>query len=201
MFLPDTVKVFPNALADFISHEPVDLPKGTILFGNKSLFANMFDWSFGDGYYSSDTGMVAHRYDANNIFEVELVANNEFNCPDTAIQFITPHEFHGLFVPKAFCPTCPDDAIREFCPKGVGIDTYQIQIYDTWGNVLWESKALDQDGRPAECWDGKQDGVLLPTDAYAWRVKAIFRNGEKWQGMPYGNKGRKKDIGTVTLIR
>ena len=78
------------------------------------------------------------------------------------------------------------------------MESYHIQVFDLWGNLLWESKEI-KDGSPAEAWDGTVDGVLLPQDVYVWKINAEFSAGFKWE-KDYGN-GQKRITGTVTLIK
>ena len=57
------------------------------------------------------------------------------------------------------------------------------------------------DGKPAEGWDGKKDGIDLPADVYVWKIEAQFLNGVYWPGQSrVGNEPPRK-TGTVTLIR
>jgi hypothetical protein len=113
---------------------------------------------------------------------------------DTAIA-IFPVNFKGLFVPNALIPEHPDPDENLFLPKGIGIIEYTIQIFDTWGNLIWQSSALE-DGMPSEGWNGRDaNGNLYPQDVYAWRASAKFADGTYWSG----NNG--KTYGTVTLIR
>ena len=108
---------------------------------------------------------------------------------------------HGLFIPNAFSPSNLNSLVQNFQPVGVGLASYHIQVYDTWGNLLWESTKLDNEGRPTEYWDGKlKNGKKLPMDAYVWKAEAVFMNGDIWQGMDYGD-GKPKTYGTVTIIK
>ncbi len=78
--------------------------------------------------------------------------------------------------------------------------SYHIQIYDTWGNLLWESRELTDDGQPKESWDGYYKGVLLQQDVYVWKAAATFIDGTTWEGQHYPS-GEIKPTGTVTILR
>jgi len=149
--------------------------------------------------YASDT--LTHKYKTNSIFQVQLIATNKFHCADTIVKSVQPKFFAGLYIPNAFSPNDPNDSIKYFRPIGFGLKTFHIQVYDTWGNLIWESSALDEDGRPTEYWNGKTSkGDDLPMDAYVWKTdKCIFKDGRRWEGMEYGNKH--KYTGSITLIR
>jgi gliding motility-associated-like protein len=102
-------------------------------------------------------------------------------------------------VPNALSPEFGVGEVRVFHPKGVGLDSYSVQIFNTWGELLWQSTAL-VDGSPTESWDGTFNGEVVPQDVYVWKIEATFLDGTVWQGKEYG-EGNFKRIGTVTVIR
>ena len=105
-------------------------------------------------------------------------------------------------VPNALYPDDIDPMVSQFLPTGLGLATYNLQIYDTWGNLLWENSEL-VDGRPVTGWRGKDmKGNDLPFDVYTWKIEAKFLNGKRWLGM-VDKKGKKRPqpSGTITLIR
>jgi len=65
---------------------------------------------------------------------------------------------------------------------------------------MWESTKLDNQGRPAEAWDGKFNGELMPQGNYMWKVSATFIDDSPWEGGDIG-KGDYSTMGTLTLIR
>jgi Zn-dependent metalloprotease len=193
-----TITVYPTVEASF-TYQNIN-NDGSVLFTNTSQNASNFIWDFGDGtmYYGFDT---THRYLSNNSFDVILIANNVNNCKDTLIININLDYFYGLFVPNAFSPTNSNSLVKYFQPVGIGLEAFDIQVYDTWGNILWESTALDSEGRPTEFWDGKtKDGISLPMDTYVWKATGTFYDGSIWQGMDYGD-GSYRDYGTVTILK
>ena len=50
---------------------------------------------------------------------------------------------------------------------------YHVEVFSTYGQLLWESSALEN-GQPTEGWDGRWKGTLLPQDIYVWKIRAIF---------------------------
>ena len=129
-----------------------------------------------------------------------MISTNEFGCSDTSNQIVLVEYFKGLHVPNALYPAHPDFEVSHFVPKGVGLQSFHIWIYDAWGNKIWESTELDADGRPTGAWDGTFEGTPMPQDAYVWKVEAIFTDQTAWLGKEYPN-GRYAASGTVTLIR
>ncbi len=78
--------------------------------------------------------------------------------------------------------------------------SYYIGIYDNWGNIIWESTAIDGYGRPIESWDGTYKGEFVQQDAYVWKIDAVFLTSEPWEGKEYEN-GKFKKSGTITVIK
>ncbi len=193
-----TVDITPTA--DFTFREMdtslITGPAGIFQFTNASQNASTYLWDFGDGNVTTDRN-PRHQYLANGPFTVTLIARNANGCADTTEMIIDPNLLGYLYIPNAFAPTAhiavgSQDG-KVFKPKGVGLIDYHISVYNTWGNEVWSSTALDANGSPAESWDGTVKGVLVNTDAFIWKVhKAEFRGNGRWPG-PWQ--------GTLTLIR
>jgi len=166
-----------------------------LTFNNSSIGETECFWDFGNGRMQSlCTVSEPIEYSNNGDYTIALITGNQFGCTDTAEMNFSAN-FTGLFVPNALIPEHPDPDENLFLPKGIGIVEYTIQIFDTWGKLIWESSTL-QDGKPSEGWNGRdKNGNLYPQDVYAWRATAKFRDGTYWSG----NNG--KTYGTVTLIR
>ena len=132
---------------------------------------------------------------------IEQVVWNEFGCPDTAwVEY--DFMFKTLFIPNALNPNGMDPEIKVFQPKGRNLKYFHIAIYNSWGEKIWESSALDQ-GRPAESWDGTYEGKLVQTDVYIWKAEAVFLDGTFWEGDAIGNTDgiSKSTSGMVVVVR
>ncbi|MEX0967331.1 MAG: gliding motility-associated C-terminal domain-containing protein [Bacteroidia bacterium] len=88
-----------------------------------------------------------------------------------------------VFVPNAFSPN-EDGLNEEFKVKGRGIKSCKIQIYDRWGQKIYEGDKLD------EGWDGTYKGKVVESNAYLYQVSAIGHGG-----------GARHISGSVTLLR
>ena len=154
---------------------------------DQSFDAETYYWDFGDGFsVYDDYPPVIHTYEYDGIYMIEQVVWNEFNCPDTArkeYDFL----FKTLFIPNALNPNGFDPETKVFQPKGRSLLHYHIAIYNSWGEMIWESTALDAAGRPVESWDGTYEGKLVPSDVYIWKAEAMFKDGTIWDGNVVGN--------------
>ncbi|MGE0637712.1 MAG: PKD domain-containing protein, partial [Bacteroidia bacterium] len=192
------ITVFENPTAAFDYHV-VNEPNidGTTEFTNLSSPIISSHWDFGDGGSSNETNPT-HQFGNYGAYPVMLIVTDFRGCIDTALYNIFVDFFSGLWVPNAFIPQ-GGEGHNIFLPKGTGLKTYRMQIFDTWGNLLFETDKLEN-GQPAEGWNGIHKGELLPQNAYVWHITARFGDGKLWQGKVYEN-GQRSTTGSVTLLR
>jgi PKD repeat protein len=194
------VEIFPKPTADFdYDQTPEGILYGEVEFKNLSEGGVSFEWEFGDGFGSIEEDPT-HQYSQSGQYEINLVSENEYNCIDSVTRFINVNFFGKLFVPNAFSPVLGGlSGASVFLPKGVGLIEYEMEIYSSYGELLWRTNELI-DGRPAVGWDGSFNGNPLPQDVYVWRIQAQFDNGLSWDGAEV-KEGVKTTVGTLTLIR
>lgn len=96
--------------------------------------------------------------------------------------FITPAR---LYIPTAFSPN-EDGNNDTFAAKGRYIVQFNLEVYDRWGNVIFESQDLDKG------WNGTaSDGVTpAPAGNYGFKIYGLDPAGQKFE-----------KVGSVTLIR
>ncbi|MEM0995176.1 MAG: hypothetical protein AAGI49_19250, partial [Bacteroidota bacterium] len=198
---------------EFLDAEPLNTYQ---FFDRSSEDAILFWWNFGDG----DTSALKdpkHRYISSTDKLVTHVAINAFGCTDTTQQIIDLDTLGYLYVPNILEPeNRVSDQKRVFLPKGVGLDTFHIAIFARNGQLVWESTALDEDGRPTEAWDGNYrssalfdgkstlinpSGQQLPSGTYVWKVlTARFIGGRDWDGMADEDQVKRRS-GFLYLVR
>lgn len=176
---------------DVISHLP-EVDNGGYLFTNQSsvayyVFADnqrlYTKWDLGDTITTEDSPF--HRFKNNGNYKVTLYATTMYGCIDSVSDNIKVGAVKGLFIPTAFAPADTREEVNRFQPKGIGLSSYKMQIYDMWGTCVWTSTKLDK-GRPAEYWDGTIDGAPAEKATYIWKVSAIFLDGSVWNGKSGG---------------
>lgn len=156
-----------------------------------------YKWDFSDGNQSEEKSPV-HQFEENGKYQVKLVAVSAYNCIDSITRLVKVNFMGELFVPNAFNPENPSHEVGVFLPKGVGLHKYHIEIQDKYGNIIWVSDKIEK-GHPAEGWDGRKNGKLLPQGVYVWKIRAQFKDGSTWKGVK--KRGKYFREGTVTLIR
>jgi len=88
----------------------------------------------------------------------------------------------NIYVPNAFTPN--GDGINDlFGAKGDGIIEFNIQIFNRWGELVFESSDINKQ------WDGTYNGEKTETGAYAYSITAF---GEKTNQI--------SKSGSVTLV-
>ncbi|MCE9540760.1 MAG: PKD domain-containing protein, partial [Bacteroidetes bacterium] len=207
MYCADTLQyissftVNPKPFADFSVNQVYSsgIPVGTLQYLNSSLNVNSYLWDFGDGN-SSNFENPQHQYNVFGTYTTTLITTNQYGCIDTVRNDVNPDYFQGLFVPNALMPNFESSEANLFLPKGKSLQTYHLQIFNSWGTLLFESTALDASGSPSEGWNGVFEGKECPQDVYVWEIDATFVNGNFWFGKLYPN-GKFSNTGTVTLIK
>ena len=181
------IQAYPLPVADFefSPQEPVE-NIDEVLFTNTSKGYNPYycNWYIDDEKkYHIDTKDFSHLFDKAGTYVVALVVKNNYGCKDTIVQRVIIGEEFTLYVPSAFTPN-EDDKNETFQPKGKGIVSYQLNIYDRWGEQLFKTTKFD------EGWDGTFKGVMCKSDVYVWKIRAV------------NSAGKKKDLyGHVTLYK
>ena len=197
------IEITPTPTAKFSFAET---GQGEISFTNESTNATSYEWDFGDNWISDEINPI-HQYDSAGTLEsskyeglsLQLISLNDFECADTAIRNYDLY-FKGLYIPTAFIPD-PIDPSSYFKAIGVNLQSFNIEVYSSWGQLVWQSSALDENGRPTESWDGMYNGENSPPGPYLWKANGVFKDGTIWKGNDLNNSGSGSTSGTIMLIR
>ena len=181
-----TIIVSPKPTSTFSFSPLVPSENTPITFSNSSFGGTKYKWIFGDGdsliTIVRDT-LVQHNYNKSGIYNVCLVAYNDFGCTDTSCLPVRAIVIPLLDVPNAFTPN-GDGINDQVTVKGYGIAKLNWQIYNRWGTLVYQSSNLKTG------WDGRYKGVLQPQEVYTYILDVQFSDGTKYQ---------KK--GDITLLR
>ncbi|MCF6240558.1 MAG: PKD domain-containing protein [Bacteroidales bacterium] len=184
----DTVVVFEVPIADFeVIPDTVMLPDQPVILHNNSINGDRYQWTFGGvGDAISTDRSPVHYYTEPGIYTITLEVWTDNDCYDTkTIENAVVVEPAGTFVfPTAFNPFSSYESNKVFKPKYRGIKEYKLEVYNRWGEKVFESTD------PEIGWDGYIDGKIGAQDVYAWKVTGKYKNGAPFQG-----------TGDVTLLR
>jgi gliding motility-associated-like protein len=150
---------------------------------------NFADWDqYNPGGGTSKVKNPSYKYSDTGHYNVRLIVSNEYGCSDTAYREVVILEDVSVYIPNAFTPdnTGPvENNVFRVVPKG--IESFEIRIFDRWGQLVYESNDYETHG-----WPGTYLGSTepAPMDVYIYVVKV-----KGLDGIDY------KYSGSVSLLR
>jgi gliding motility-associated-like protein len=183
------ISVYPIPTADFTAPLSTSILNPTVPFTDNSLGANTWDWDFNDplnpGNDSSNAQNPTYTFSDVGTYCVDLIVTSVNGCQDnTTLCVVIDPEF-TFFIPNAFSPN-GDGVNDEFYGKGDFINSFEMYIYDRWGNMIFFSDDINKH------WDGTANhgAEIAQQDTYVYVVKLT------------DNKDKKhKYLGSVTLVK
>lgn len=131
-----------------------------------------WEWEFGDGKKSSEKDPV-HTFSKAGDYEVKLTGYDIFGCSmveSNRVQVTSPTEF--IAIPNAFTPN--GDGLNDtFIPKLRAVSSFQLEVFNTWGEKLFLTNSLESKG-----WDGTYKGQLAPAGNYLYRITLKTLDGQ-----------------------
>jgi gliding motility-associated-like protein len=118
-------------------------------------------------------------------YQVEAIENAGTHNATSSSTVFCLHQDPVVFVPNIFSPGITKEVNDKFGPKGLYMKSYEMQIYNRWGQLIYDTPDGTQ-------WDGTVNGRLAPEGVYLYVITIDGFNKE-------GGKQRFK--GTVTIIR
>jgi len=144
-----------------------------------------FDYDGISPMYDANDSIATNSYYEPGLYKVFLSIETEYHCIDTISKYVLIDEYE-LYIPDAFTPLTGDELNDEFKAYGYGIVNYTMQIYNRWGEVIFESDDINRG------WNGTtRDGEnIAPIGIYIYYIAVENIYGEIFK---YEDK--------VTLIR
>ncbi len=137
-------------------------------------------WTFGLNGSGSGTNPI-HTFDTDGAHDVLLIVQDINGCYDTIMKTIRPPIF--IYGPNSFTPD--GDGVNDvFRFKGMGIEFYELLIYNRWGELMFKSSDIKLG------WDGTYKGKPVPLGAYIYKVRA-----ESFEKRVFEN------IGSISLFK
>ncbi|MBP9151308.1 MAG: gliding motility-associated C-terminal domain-containing protein, partial [Flavobacteriales bacterium] len=178
IFRPNYITVYPKPDALFSVDDDVkDIIKPEFIFTDlSSENVTSWDWEFGDGSSSIDQNPI-HTYGDTGIYPIILTVETQYGCLDTVKYQVKVEPIFTFYIPNSFTP----DANRindSFYGQGTGYITYEMHIYDRWGEHLFESNNDEFH------WDGTFKGQQVQQGTYVYYFYL-----EDWKGYDHEYKG------------
>lgn len=161
-----------------------DGPGNSVRLFDAGSGADAYLWDLGDGTNSMEPELVHLFPSEGGTFEVCLTVLNDNGCSDTHCELLELPSAPQVFAPNTFTPD--GDGINDIFHvvlDGYGEWNFAIQVFDRWGELLFESSD------PYQGWDGTSKSSEAPSGVYVWRVQ--LKRGGGVHTVP----------GHITLIR
>ncbi len=171
------VQVYPTPEAGF-DYEPkiTTLVFPTISFYDESVDATQWLWNFGDIQVNntSEAQNPEYTYLDTGTYSITQVVYNDFGCTDSIDVTVIVNPDYTVYIPSAFTPD-DNEVNDEFYVTGIGIQEFEIRIFDRWGSMVYFSKDIN------EGWDGevRNQGRTSKQDVYVYTVKILDMLGEE----------------------
>lgn len=185
------LRVYRTPEADFyMDPNPTTIFNTNIQFRNQSS-TDVVDWQWDfagqdSSFESSPRFMMSSD---TGTFPIHLRVENRFGCWDEVTKELIIGSEYNMFVPNAFTPN--SDGLNDvFAPVALGVndEDYTLQIFNRWGQIIFESNSLSIP------WDGRiqSTGELAPGGVYIWKIIANDNTVDQTLH---------ENMGSVTLIR
>jgi gliding motility-associated-like protein len=182
LIIPGEIEVLesPKAIMD-INPRTTDLFHPEINFTSRSKNAASIGWEM-YGAHLSDKVAYTHVFSDTGAYIMKLIAYHKNGCTDTASGKVYIREPFVVYIPNTFTPN--RDGLNEpFRPVLMGIAEAPMQIYNRWGERVFEGSGL-------KGWDGSFKGKLCAEGVYLYTLQVKSKEGE-----------RQYYSGTVTLLK
>ncbi len=189
------IRVYDLPYANFrVNPTEVFLPDKPIFTTNLSFGAVDYLWDFGDGN-TSNQYEPEHIYQEAGNYDIRLTVTSDKGCKDSVLMagIVDAIEGGKTMIPNVFTPnsdgptggTSSDFGSNDvFLPVMEGVVEYNMQIYNRWGEMLFETNSREVG------WDGYFKGKLCSQDVYIYKIRVKYITGEQ-----------STKVGDVTLLR
>jgi len=171
---PNMINIYSNPIADFMaSTQFLSIMNPEVSFFDKSVDASRWLWDFGFGEISAEQNPTV-TYSDTGRYIVSLIVTNAFGCSDKMQNEILVRPEFTIFIPNAFTPN-NDGLDDDFMAYGDGLKSYQMIIYNRWGEQIFQSD------NKAFGWNGKDRfDNYLPNGIYLYYIAVTDFNTKPW---------------------
>ena len=154
----------PSAEFQFFPETP-DIFSSDISCTDQSFGADSVHYYISDGAEYS-TPNFKHIFSDSGAYSIKQLVISPFGCIDSITKNLYISYAYNLYIPNAFTPT--DDGLNEvFKPTGLGVKSYQMSIYNRWGEKIFITNEKQSS------WDGKD---AIP-GYYLYHIKTLDFRG------------------------
>ncbi|HWY11587.1 MAG TPA: PKD domain-containing protein, partial [Bacteroidia bacterium] len=167
---PGLIKAYPRPIAGFnTSPDEIDEFEPVIEVTNSATGASSVNYMLNPGP-TFNTPNFTYNLNSSGPGKLLVVqfATNSYGCTDTLPKIIDIKPGFVIYIPNTFTPNS-DGVNDEFGAKGVGIEKFEMEVYDRWGHIVFHSNDI------YSYWDGYVRGSSEPIkdDVYTWKVQVL----------------------------
>lgn len=176
---------YPPPIAGFtVSSQQLESFDPEVEIFDLSTERDTVSYTISDGF-SITRPEFTHRFESIGCFEIIQTVVNNFECVSYDTIEVCVNEFVSLYIPNAVT----FDGNRKnniFKAEGEGIVSFEMEIFDRWGEHVFKTKSLDYG------WNGiiASSGMEAPQGIYAYKGTAMGIDGEL-----------RKFMGHITVIK
>ena len=122
----------------------------------------VISWDFGDGTSSSEVSPI-HTYTRKGRYTVTLKVLDNSGCLIIQSKTLDILDYF-IQIPNVFTPN-GDQLNDTFFPKFRFITHLKLQVMNTWGELIYRSRGVDDLG-----WDGTVSGQKVPDGVYVYKL-------------------------------
>lgn len=123
-------------------------------------------WDFGDGIASNEINPT-HTFVKEGTYLITQTVTYPFGCVYKYTSSLKIEKGYDLITPNGFTPN--GDGINDtFKPLFKGFKTIDLNVYDTWGELIYSEKGNNLRG-----WDGKIKGTESENGNYYFKVSGV----------------------------
>jgi gliding motility-associated-like protein len=164
------VRNVPKADFTFSSNPSTFLETNILLQNRSSVDVVSWDWvSLGSSPAYSTLQNPVFRFPEGEVgvYPVSLVVTSNYGCVDSITYLMHVISDILFYAPNSFTPN--GDELNQswgVSVSGIDIYTFNLQIFNRWGELVWESHDISQK------WDGTYNGKLAMPGTYIWKASA-----------------------------
>jgi gliding motility-associated-like protein len=165
MMQQDLVQVNPSPKAGFsVTPNQVDICDSKVEFIDQSIGAASYFYFFDNRQFTSTQSNFFHNYTQSGGDYPMQVVINQYGCSDTAVRTVFVEPF-AVYVPNTFVPD-GNEVNDIFIPRTVfEVEGWDFQIFNKWGELLFETQQCDQG------WNGTYDSKPCQDGTYIYVLK------------------------------
>lgn len=176
--------------AFIIAPNPTTIFETTVKMQNNSSDGSVYwNWSAPDATPSYSTGEnPTFNFPEGFVgqYPIQLIVTTQEGCIDTVVNILTVNSDIIFYAPNAFTPNGDEhNQTWKFYTDGIDIYNFHVQMFNRWGEMIWESRD------PEQGWDGTYDGKICPEGNYTWKASVKDPHTDN----------RKEFRGSVSLLK